>query len=394
MATPRQLLPTFAYHSAEWFEREQQTVLGNSWTYVGVITDFQSPGDYAATRAGHHPLFVLLTDEGELRAYHNICRHRGTELVEGSGNLGSAIVCPYHRWNYRHDGTLRGMPGRETCFPGLDTGAFGLHPASVREFGGVVFVHPDPEPEPSFETWLGPLADHCWPHDLRALVPGEPITYEIKCNWKVYFENAVDGYHLAYLHENTLGGPLPWENVWDHHGDHLVWYSTEIDGKKRPMTAHMTRGAEAQAFAKVEGIGDAPFGGVYMIFPTTIVSPKPYGIYISQLVPLGPELTLLHSRKWNLAGEAQDWASAEWDGALAARDPRSGRIKLELLDKHPLETGAFRMEDMWICEKIQRAMHSPRFSVGALAAGEGAETPIMQFQQSVLRAMEASPPAS
>ena len=82
MATPRQLLPTFAYHSAEWFEREQQTLLGNSWTYVGVITDFQSPGDYAATRAGHHPLFVLLTDEGELKAYHNICRHRGTELAE------------------------------------------------------------------------------------------------------------------------------------------------------------------------------------------------------------------------------------------------------------------------------------------------------------------------
>ena len=151
----------------------------------------------------------------------------------------------------------------------------------------------------------------------------------------------------------------------------------------------MTGGAEARELTKVKGAEDSHYGGVYMLFPTTIVSPKPYGIYVSRLIPLEPELTLLEARKWNISGESDDWAGQEWGAALAAKDPQSGRIRLENLKTHPLETGAFRLEDIWICERIQRAMHSPHFAVGALAEGWGAEAPLMHFQQTLLDAMAA-----
>lgn len=388
---PRQLLPPEAYTSEAWFAAEKKELLGEAWTYAGVTTDFAAPGDYAALYAGDYPLAVVCDGEGELRAYHNLCSHRGTEILEGRGNAGPALICPYHKWSFGLDGALRGVPDRAECFPDMDDGEFALQKAALAVFRGVVFVHPDPKAGSSFAGWLADLPEHAWPHDIGDLVGGETITYEMNCNWKVYYENAIDGYHLAYLHNNTLGGPAPSKNVWDPHGPHLVWYSTELEGRKTSMTQHMVTGLEGRGLDKIEGAENSDYGGVYMLFPTTIVSPKPYGIYISQLVPLKPDLTLLTSRKWNLKGERDDWAAREWDGALSALDEKSGRIKLELLDCHPLESGAFRMEDIWICEKMQRALGSPNYSVGALARGDGAESPIAFFQQAVLDAMSETP---
>lgn len=386
---PKQLLPPAAYTSAEWFERERRTLFAGAWTYAGVVTDFAAPGDYAAVYAGVYPLAVVRQADGTLAAYHNLCRHRGTELLEGRGNAGSTLVCPYHRWTFGLDGGLIGMPARSACFPDLDRAEFSLKPAAVGVFKGVVFVHPDPEAAAGFDAYFADLEDAAWPHDFNDLVGGEVITYEMNCNWKVYFENAIDGYHLAYLHEHTLGGPLPSRNVWDAHGRHLVWYSTEGDGRKRSMTQFMQGGLADRDLPMAAGAESGEYGGVFMLFPTTVVSPKPYGLYLSELVPLSPDLTLLKARKWNLTGGDDDWFAKEWNAALEARDPADGRIKLSRLKKHPLETGAFRLEDIWVCEKMQRAMHSPAYSVGALAKGAGAEAPLAFFQQVYLDAMAA-----
>ena len=388
LGAPQQLLPPDAYTSPGWFDREIAAIFSNAWTYATVATQMAKPGDYVTVQAGRHPLVVVRDEAGTLRGFHNICRHRGTEILEGQGNAGRTLVCPYHFWSYDLDGVLRGVPNHAECFPQLNKGTLGLHEAGIGVFKDIVFVHPDPRAD--FDSWLADLPDHAWPHDLTKLIPGREIVYEMNCNWKIYFENAIDGYHLAYLHAKTIGGPMPSKNVWETHGQHLVWYSTEGEGRKSSMTQHMTKGLRLRDLTKIQGAEDGQYGGVFMLFPMTIVSPKPYGMNISQLVPLAPDLTLLKTRKWNPPGEAGNWASEETTAALSAMDPKTQRVKLRLLDRHPLETGSFRMEDVWICEKLQRSLRSPLFAVGALARGWGAETPLVFFQQTVLDCVSAT----
>ena len=92
-STARQLLPREAYVDSEWLAREQEELFGNQWAYVGLTTEFEQPGAYQTIQVGNHPLFVLRGAEGELRAFHNLCRHRGTELVEGRGVVEQGRHC-------------------------------------------------------------------------------------------------------------------------------------------------------------------------------------------------------------------------------------------------------------------------------------------------------------
>ena len=302
-----------------------------------------------------------------------------TELVEGCGALGRAIVCPYHKWSYSLDGKLLGAPHEAQCFPGLDKAELSLHPASTATLKGMIFVHPDPAPAPSFDDWIASLPEVIWPHRFAEMTEGPALLYEMKCNWKVFYENAIDGYHLAYLHKKTLGGPLPDQNVWERHGCHMVWYSTEDSGGKTALPAFVAKAMEGGG--KITGAESGAYGGVFMIYPCTIVSASPYDFTISSILPVGPALTRLKVRTWGRR-----------KGGLFGGSGASGRhgeskaepIRLSDLEGHPMESGDFMLEDIWICEKIQRSLVSPRFGVGALARGAGCETPLVWFQEQVL----------
>lgn len=380
-AAPQQKLRTSAYTSTEWFEREKKELFARSWIFAGVTSDLANAGDYVTVQAGDNPLMVIRGDDGELQGFHNLCRHRGSALLEGAGNTGKGLLCPYHAWSYELDGSLLAVTNEAACFPDLDKAALSLHAAAVGVFRGVVFVHADPDAD--FDVWLADLPNVGWPHDVTALTETRNVIYELKCNWKVFYENAVDGYHLKYLHQNTLGGPAPDRNTWDAHGRHLVWYATDLDGRKRATSQTVVRYNDEPDMAMIEGTEAADYGGVFMLFPTTIALPNPFNFSITQMLPVGPERTLLHSRVWGLPGTkgraAQDISASE-----SAIDPMTGYVSLDYLSMHATETGDHQLEDMWICENIQRAMHSPKYSVGGLALGGGAEAALTFFQQSVL----------
>ena len=106
---PKQLLPREAYISEAWLALEREHLFNKAWTFAGAVNALAHPGDYLTLTVGTSPLIVLRTGQGELRAYHNLCRHRGTELLEGCGQLKSTIVCPYHRWTFDLEGRLRGV---------------------------------------------------------------------------------------------------------------------------------------------------------------------------------------------------------------------------------------------------------------------------------------------
>ena len=388
----KQLLPKEAYTSEEWLDAENKHLFSNLWTFVGVESEFSEPGFYRTLKVGTYPMVVLRDQSGELRAFHNICRHRGTELLEGEGTIENAIICPYHKWTFTMDGSLRGLPNAKQCFPDMDKKDMGLFKGSVGVIGGMIFVHPQENPAQSFDSWKSALGDALWPHDLASgeLVSSGRITYEMKCNWKVFYENAIDGYHLAYLHENTLGKTLtPKGQVWEAHGQHLVWYSTERDGEKHAIPKLIEEQVGGWGSA-VQGAEKGDYPGVVMLFPNTLVTPNPWGISVSTLVPVSPGITHMVAETF----APKSWLSMSGRGDvkfIPGYDKDSGLIKSDNWKIHPLETGDFQTEDVWVCEKMQRSLESPLYAVGGLANGAGAEAPITLFQQCLLDYMPDMP---
>ena len=379
--TPKQLLQPYHYVDPDWYERECRALFDQAWTFACAESELAEPGDFATLQFMDHPLFVVRDAIGELRAFHNICRHRGCAVLEGAGNTGSAIMCPYHRWTYLLDGALRGVPNEEECFGEVARERHGLKSASVGVYRGLVFVNPSPVPRDDFATFIAGLDVHGWPH-----VPGGEdlafsgeITYEMHCNWKVFYENAIDGYHLGYLHDQTLGKVYPSQNIWVDAGRNVVWYSTERDGPPQSVPLLSEQLAQSAGAPRLAGHETSEYPGVVMLFPLTIVSPSPWGLSVSLLEPKGPEVTMMRTLGWAPGGTWRRYAKPE--------DPAEP-IRLRDLEKHPLESGNFQLEDMWIVEKIQRSLHSPNFEVGPLAAGDGAEGPLMHFQKQLLEFVE------
>ena len=384
---PSQQLPREAYVSPEWYERERRLLFGRAWVCAGAAHEFPAAGDFTTVAAGDHPLMVVRGDDGVLRAFHNLCRHRGTELLEGSGRIErSRIVCPYHRWTYGLDGALRAVPLRAQCFADLDTGEHPLMPAAVGELGGLVFVHPDPGAD--FAGWRERIEGAVWPHRFDRMSAGPEATYEVRCNWKVFVENAIDGYHLAYLHRHTLGGPRADRNVWDVHGRHLVWYSTET-GRRTCLPEAVARRAAGSIAQPVEGAESGEYGGVYLLFPGTIVTASPGELSVSRLQGTAADTCRLSVRVWRRrqAGGPR-WLGGDDRGedltGAPGYDAASGVFRLAHLPGHPRDTGDFHWEDIWVCEKMQRSLRSPNHRVGRLAAGPGAEAPLEVFQRNVL----------
>lgn len=379
---PQQLLAKQCYYQTSWFEREKNSLFDQSWGFAAIESSLPNKGDYHCFSFLHHSLLVVRNQHGDLEAFHNICRHRGCEVLEGDGNTGGTIVCPYHKWTYNLDGSLRGVTNLDECFEEIDKTKLGLKPASVGIFKGMVFVNPSDQPRENFEQWIANLADFDWPHDFNdgnIVYTGE-ISYEMKCNWKVFYENAIDGYHLAYLHDQTLGKLFPSKNTWEIAGRHHLWYSTERDGKPNATSILSEQFAVQGGAEKIYPGDPADYPGVVMMFPLTLINPTPWGLYISVLEPTSAETCILRIYMWAPPG-----STGRFD-----IPPSEKPIALSDLDNHPMESGNFQLEDMWIVEKIQRTLHSPEFEVGPLANGAGAEAPLMHFQQSVLDFLDES----
>jgi len=196
---PGKNLPPRAFTSREVFEIEQRAVFARSWVHVCDVRDVPQPGDYATAMIGRTPVIVLRDREtGELRGFLNACRHRGAQLLDGKGTCDKQIKCPYHAWSYGLDGALLGVPYRQEF--SCDVSRMGLVPIRVGTVGPLVLACLDPT-APPLEAWAGEL-----PAALaRAGVDGWDlaweITYEIDANWKLFVENANEGYHIPIVHD-------------------------------------------------------------------------------------------------------------------------------------------------------------------------------------------------
>ncbi len=203
---PGRLLPPRAFISPAVFDAEEAAIWGRAWVHVADLGDLRERGDYVAATIGQTPVVVLRERErGELRGYLNACRHRGAQLVEGKGRCEKQLQCPYHGWSYGHDGRLVGVPFREefavsATGAGCDLSTMGLIPIRVETVGPLVFACLDPD-APPLATWTGALGEHVAAAGVEAWPLAWELTYEVEANWKLFVENANDGYHIPVVHD-------------------------------------------------------------------------------------------------------------------------------------------------------------------------------------------------
>ena len=188
-------LPAWAYADARLTKLEHERVLMPSWQIACHVQSIPAPGDYMTFDIGPDSVVVLRYQAGDIHAFHNACRHRGARLVDGHGKCPGAITCPYHGWTYDLDGSLRGLPVRDS-FPGLDRAAYGLKPVRTEIMLGFVFVCLTGDPAPLKEQWREFLPDFA-PYRFDEMMPLGAIYFEEwDVDWKVAMDNYLESYHV------------------------------------------------------------------------------------------------------------------------------------------------------------------------------------------------------
>ena len=145
-------MPAWIYNHPEMTRLEVERILLPSWQMLCHVSQLRQAGDYVTLDIGSESVVGLRDRDGAIRAFHNVCRHRGARLLDGDGNCAGPITCPYHGWSYRHDGALQGVAARET-FPGLDRSEHALRPVKVDIAFGFVFIALAGDPPPVSGVW-------------------------------------------------------------------------------------------------------------------------------------------------------------------------------------------------------------------------------------------------
>jgi Rieske 2Fe-2S family protein len=189
-------LPREVYTSPDILALEQRELFRRMWLCIAREEDFPKAGSFLTQTIGGERILVMRGEDGQIRAFYNVCRHRGSHLVEERcGQLGKAITCPYHAWSYGLDGRLLRIPRPDA---GFRTEDFPLNPVQIGTWGGFVFINLDPA-APTLAEHLSTMPDLTH-YRLSELRRAHRIEYEIDANWKVVAENYSECYHCPLVH--------------------------------------------------------------------------------------------------------------------------------------------------------------------------------------------------
>ncbi len=203
-------LPGRLYTSPEVLAEEREKIFARGWNCVGRSSRLAAPGDFFVREIAGESIIVLRDREGTLRAFFNICRHRGTRLCrEESGQFGATIQCSYHAWTYSTDGRLVGAPHMQDAAD-FDKSEYPLHQAALAEWEGFLFVSLSEKPAPFEKDWAA-MKGRFSRFGLPGLVVGHKVTYDVRANWKLVFQNYSECLHCPTIHPK-LATVLPYQS--------------------------------------------------------------------------------------------------------------------------------------------------------------------------------------
>ena len=194
-------LPGWTYFSERLFELECAELFRTHWQYICHVSEVAEPGRFATLDIGGERGFVIRGEDGALRGFHNLCRHRGSRVVAAErGVCKRMIVCPFHGWTYNLDGSLRGVSRPET-FPRMSKRHWGLKPLDMEVWNGLVFLRFCPGPQPSVAEMMAPFEAEVAPYDIAGMVSANSDYSETICaNWKAVRDVDNEGYHVPQAH--------------------------------------------------------------------------------------------------------------------------------------------------------------------------------------------------
>ncbi|GAA2093861.1 aromatic ring-hydroxylating dioxygenase subunit alpha [Streptomyces albiaxialis] len=339
-------LPGRYYTDPELFRREQQQLFETEWFCAVRSADLDRPGAYRTVRVGAESVLITRNRKGELRAFLNVCRHRGAQLcTEESGTVRRALQCPYHAWTYDLDGKLTAAPNL-TRMTDVDRGEYGLHGVHLREWLGYGWVCLAPEP-PSFEeTVMGDVAgrlggtDVIGHYGIEALALGTRHTYDVAANWKLIIENFMECYHCATIHPE-LTEVLP-EFADGFAAQFYVGHGPEFAEEAQGFTVDGSAG-----FDRLPGVPDSHDRRYYAITirPQVFVNLVPDHVIVHRMFPLAEDRTVVEC-DWLYAPEVVE------SGADVSRS-------VELFHR-------VNLQDFAACERTQPAMSSRAYRNGGV----------------------------
>jgi phenylpropionate dioxygenase-like ring-hydroxylating dioxygenase large terminal subunit len=275
------------YHAPETFAHERERIFARDWICAGRLEQLERSGEFFLADAAGESLIVVRGKDERVRAFFNVCRHRGTRIcTEPAGRFGGSIQCPYHAWTYALDGALLAARTMGDV-PGFDRDEYPLHEAAVAALDGFVFVNVAREPEP-FAQAFAPLTGRFARWHIAELRTARTIEYELACNWKLVFQNYSECYHCPLLHPqlDELSPSDSGRNDLSE-GPYLGGYSElRSDG-----TSLTSTGATSRApLGELTG-DDLHRVYYYTIFPSLLLSLHPDYVMAHYVTPLSPDRT-------------------------------------------------------------------------------------------------------
>jgi Rieske 2Fe-2S family protein len=287
-------LPRELFVSSEVFAQEQERIFAHSWNCAGRASALRNAGDYMVRTIAGESIIIVRTRAGELRAYFNVCRHRGTRLCEEpSGQLSETIQCPYHAWTYTvDDGQLIGAPHMHEVEE-FDKKLFGLHRAHIAEWEGFIFVNVADEPDPFEDAWA-PMIGRLSRYALPGLQVGHHVQYDVKANWKLVFQNYSECLHCPMIHPE-LATVLPYQS-----GANDLTEGPFLGGYMEIREPHQSATMSGRACGRV--VSPALLEGehkgrafYYTLMPNMLLSLHPDYVNFYILHPVAPDRTIVES---------------------------------------------------------------------------------------------------
>lgn len=305
-------MPGEYYTSPDILAEENERIFAKSWHCVGRASALASPGDYVLRTIAGESLIILRDRSGDLRAFFNVCRHRGTRLCEApKGQFSETIQCPYHAWTYTTDGRLIGAPQMQDV-EGFDKREYPLHSATVAEWEGFVFANIAIEPEP-FDEQFAPMVGRLTRFGLSGLAVGHTVSYEVHANWKLVFQNYSECLHCPMIHPE-LTAVLPYQS-----GANDLIEGPFLGGYMELMEQHQSATMSGRACARFlhpeMPVDDRRRAFYYSLMPNMLLSIHPDYANYYMVTPLAADRTRVES-EWMFNAESASDSTFNPDDAI------------------------------------------------------------------------------
>jgi len=333
-------LPGWVYRDPEYFRVEMARLIRPSWQIVCHSNDLPNAGDWRTLDLPGESVIVIRGPDGALRAFANVCRHRGSRLVDGEAGCAKRLTCPYHAWTYAADGRLVGVPQRED-YPGLDPAQFGLIPVELEVWHGFLFVRLEGG-GPGVAAMMAPFEDEVAPHRFEELQAIGRITLRPRdVNWKNVADNYSDGLHINVAHPGLtrLFG-----------GDYRIEAGAHVDRMSGELVDAPSSNLSERAYQAFLPEGAGRSWLYFKLWPNVAIDIYPDQVDFMHFVPVGPTQTLIREISYALPDERREMKAARY---------LNWRINRRV-----------NAEDTALIRRVQQGMGSSLYTPGPLGKSE------------------------